>query len=156
MDLNASLNLEESYYQEGYLEGSRDGETQGLVEGRIYGSEVSYGRFLALGLLYGKVAVWKSEHADEARIMNHVEKVMDMLNSVPRDNNETAEGKDYETLMGLVVRKMKVIASLCGEMSLIKQEIVQESNATDLSGDLEDGAEFAIKLRGGSAKSCGN
>lgn len=155
MDFDQSLDLEETYYREGFEEGTRDGEKQGLIEGRIYGSELSYERFLALGLLYGKISIWKCKYTNESRIMKHIAKVEELLISVPRTNDETLDGEEYDTIMGLAIGKMKVIASICGETSLVKQGIIMDSPSTEITADLEDGAELAVKLRRGKAKGCG-
>lgn len=155
MDLDSSLNLEELYYQEGFTEGSRVGETQGLIEGRIYGSEISYERYLSLGLLYGKMSYWKAKHRGNSRMTIQLAKLAELLDSVPRNNDEAKEGQDYETTMRSALRKMKVISSLCGESSLVKQGIELDSNTAKISGDLEDGAEIAVKLRGGKSTGCG-
>ena len=155
MDLDAPLSLEDAYYNAGYEEGSAVGHEQGLIEGRIYGSEVSYERFFAVGLLYSRVAIWKMDRVGQDRILKHIAKVEDILRRIPLDNGETAEGEDYETLFALAVSKTKVITSLCGESNLTKQGIVQASSSDRTSHDLEDGAEISVKLRGGgSGRAC--
>lgn len=58
-DLFASLlNLEETYYDEGYTAGVADGERAGLVEGRIFGLEKGFEKYLRMGRLRGRAVVW--------------------------------------------------------------------------------------------------
>ncbi|KAL7272497.1 hypothetical protein RUND412_004684 [Rhizina undulata] len=54
------LTLEEDYYTEGYTLGLSDGEHAGRLEGRIFGLEKGFEKFLELGHLSGRCAVWKS------------------------------------------------------------------------------------------------
>lgn len=52
------LNLEETFYQEGYADGVADGERAGLVEGRIFGLEKGFEKYVRMGRLHGKAVVW--------------------------------------------------------------------------------------------------
>jgi hypothetical protein len=54
------LDLEETYYQEGYALGVEDGSRTGRIEGRIFGLEKGFEKFAAMGLLHGKASVWGS------------------------------------------------------------------------------------------------
>ena len=52
------LNLEETFYSEGYAAGVVDGERAGLVEGRIFGLEKGFEKYVRMGRLHGKATVW--------------------------------------------------------------------------------------------------
>lgn len=52
------LNLEETFYNEGYAAGVVDGERAGLVEGRIFGLEKGFEKYVRMGRLHGKAVVW--------------------------------------------------------------------------------------------------
>ncbi|OCL09925.1 DUF1715-domain-containing protein, partial [Glonium stellatum] len=54
------LDLEETYYQEGYDLGVADGSRAGRTEGRVFGIEKGFEKFTAMGMLYGRAAVWAS------------------------------------------------------------------------------------------------
>lgn len=54
------LDLEESYYQEGYDLGVADGSRAGRIEGRVFGIEKGFEKFAAMGMLHGRAAVWAS------------------------------------------------------------------------------------------------
>ena len=54
------LDLEETYYQEGYDLGVADGSRAGRIEGRVFGIEKGFEKFAAMGMLYGRAAVWAS------------------------------------------------------------------------------------------------
>lgn len=52
------LNLEETFYNEGYAAGVADGERAGLVEGRIFGLEKGFEKYVRMGRLHGKAVIW--------------------------------------------------------------------------------------------------
>jgi hypothetical protein len=54
------LDLEETYYQEGYDLGVADGSRAGRIEGRVFGIEKGFEKFVAMGMLHGRAAVWAS------------------------------------------------------------------------------------------------
>lgn len=54
------LDLEETYYQEGYDLGVADGSRAGRIEGRVFGIEKGFEKFAAMGMLHGRAAVWAS------------------------------------------------------------------------------------------------
>jgi len=57
------LDLEETYYQEGYDLGVADGSRAGRIEGRVFGIEKGFEKFAAMGMLHGRAAVWASRLA---------------------------------------------------------------------------------------------
>jgi hypothetical protein len=52
------LNLEQTYYNDGYAAGVADGERAGLIEGRIFGLEKGFEKYMRMGRLHGKAVVW--------------------------------------------------------------------------------------------------
>lgn len=54
------LNLEETYYQEGYALGISDGSKSGRIEGRVFGLEKGFEKFLEMGRLHGRAVVWEA------------------------------------------------------------------------------------------------
>ncbi|KAK3377728.1 hypothetical protein B0H63DRAFT_223397 [Podospora didyma] len=52
------LNLEEQFYQDGYMEGQADGVRAGRIEGRQLGLEKGFLKFFESGRLYGRSIVW--------------------------------------------------------------------------------------------------
>lgn len=155
MDLDTSLGLEDAYYKSGHDEGTRTGEITGLIEGRIYGSEIAFERYFALGQLLGRLDLWKAQYVDNPRLTKHIQRAFDLVEAMPKDNEETREGQDYETVLAAITGKMKVISSLCGSSeNLIRQGIVPDAQLQTSNTDLEDGGELAVQLRGGQRKGC--
>lgn len=56
--LDAVLDLEEDFFQEGYNLGLADGERAGRIEGRAFGLEKGFEKYIAMGRLHGKAQVW--------------------------------------------------------------------------------------------------
>ncbi|KAF2086161.1 DUF1715-domain-containing protein [Saccharata proteae CBS 121410] len=52
------LGLEDDYYREGHALGVADGSRAGRIEGRVFGLEKGFEKFVAMGTLHGKAAVW--------------------------------------------------------------------------------------------------
>ncbi|CAK4011803.1 ORAOV1 family [Lecanosticta acicola] len=55
-----ALNLEDRYYSEGYSLGVADGSKSGRIEGRIFGLEKGFEKFVEMGKLNGRAAVWEA------------------------------------------------------------------------------------------------
>jgi hypothetical protein len=54
------LSLEEQYHAEGRTLGLAEGEASGRIEGRVFGLEKSFEKFVELGRLGGRAAVWSA------------------------------------------------------------------------------------------------
>jgi hypothetical protein len=54
------LNLEDTYYQDGYRLGVEDGSRAGRIEGRTFGLEKGFEKFFEMGKLHGKSQIWNA------------------------------------------------------------------------------------------------
>ena len=52
------LGLEDEFYDEGYEAGLADGVKEGRLEGRAFGMEKGFEKYLVMGRLHGRSAVW--------------------------------------------------------------------------------------------------
>lgn len=52
------LELENTFYHEGYEVGVADGKRAGLVEGRVFGLEKGFEKYASMGRLNGKAVIW--------------------------------------------------------------------------------------------------
>ncbi len=94
------LNLESQYHTEGYNLGVADGARSGRIEGRVFGLEKGFEKFVDIGRLNGKAAVWnarlKTSITSEAhlegseRLRKHVTRLSELTNpeTVPTENDE--------------------------------------------------------------------
>ena len=60
------LTLEEQYHLEGRTLGLAEGEASGRIEGRVFGLEKSFEKFIELGRLGGRSAVWSARLPDSS------------------------------------------------------------------------------------------
>lgn len=124
------LNLEEQYYDEGYAQGTTDGHQAGLIEGRIFGLERGFEKFLEIGKLQGRTAVWNSRIADpkysntssqslqitNPRAQKTVQQLRLILTNVPYKNDDDAVDEVEETLKKARV-KARMVERMIGEKS---------------------------------------
>ena len=52
------LDLEDTFYNEGYELGVADGARAGLIEGRVFGLEKGFEKFIDMGRLHGRSVIW--------------------------------------------------------------------------------------------------
>jgi hypothetical protein len=64
--LDSLLSLEDQYHTEGYNLGLADGARAGRIEGRTFGLEKGYEKFLEMGRLSGRAAVWNARLSPNA------------------------------------------------------------------------------------------
>ena len=57
------LHLEDQFYAEGHELGVKDGSKAGRLEGRAFGLEKGFEKFMAIGELHGRAAVWAARLA---------------------------------------------------------------------------------------------
>lgn len=50
--------LEDTFYKEGYDQGVSDGNRAGLIKGRLFGLEKGFERYVEMGKLHGRAAIW--------------------------------------------------------------------------------------------------
>lgn len=114
------LNLETNFYDEGYREGMADGKKAGLREGAEFGIQTGYQRYIALGVLRGRVQVWRakffnesapSDHANVERIKKNIKGLEAMLKDIPITNSDE-DVAQLEALLRKAKSKAKVTSSL--------------------------------------------
>lgn len=161
------LDLEETYYQEGYDLGVADGSRAGRTEGRVFGIEKGFEKFTAMGMLYGRAAVWASRLprkkeqgkddknkaiiAQDEVLFNFLEGSSEsLIPGVPKDAAQTspAEGSlGAEGLPPLAAnpRLEKHIQTL---FALVEPETFSTENTEEAVADFDD----RLKRAGAKAK----
>src|SRR5436190_19168474 len=86
------------YYKQGYEEGFADGLKSGPEEGYEFGHEVAFQKFLPLGIILGRSAIWKhsllpdSPHPlnlsepKRGRALKQIELLEDMILKLDKEN----------------------------------------------------------------------
>jgi hypothetical protein len=67
------LSLESQYHAEGRALGISEGSLSGRIEGRVFGLEKSFEKFIELGKLGGRAAVWNARLPENATTSTAVE-----------------------------------------------------------------------------------
>lgn len=133
------LSLESQYHTEGRNLGLAEGAASGRIEGRVFGLEKSFEKFIELGKLGGRSAVWnarlpgsdalsKPEVGKEGsglgplpgsgseRLVRHVKRLVELTdeNDVSRENSE--EGvQDFDDRLREARAKAVLVERLVGE-----------------------------------------
>ena len=138
------LNLEDRYYQEGYDLGVADGAKSGRIEGRTFGLEKGFEKFLEMGKLNGRAAVWEarlpsSKSQDDAsasskasimpslngneRLRKHVERLAAL--SDPNDlstKNDEDHVSEFDDRLKDAKAKATLIARIVGEDDTVPRD----------------------------------
>ncbi|KAM0715324.1 hypothetical protein Q7P37_008822 [Cladosporium fusiforme] len=131
------LSLEEQYHAEGRTAGLAEGAASGRIEGRVFGLEKSFEKFIELGHLSGRSAVWNARLPDSSsglevgkeedarlaplkgaseRLTRHVGRLVELTDQddVSRENSE--EGvQDFDDRLREAKAKAVLVERLVGE-----------------------------------------
>lgn len=127
------LNLEDQYYREGYALGVADGSQSGRIEGRIFGLQKGFEKFLEMGKLNGRAAVWEARLpgnmssattsssevrplSGNERLRKHVERLAALSdpNDLSTKNNED-DVSEFDDRLKDAKAKATLIARIVGE-----------------------------------------
>ena len=158
--LDALLNLEERYYDDGFKQGYHDGQRQSRLEARVFGVEKGFEKFVEMGKIRAKASVWAARidagsnekaaasAADRLapslklpvarashRAKQHVETLQSLLDpsSVSSTNSDQAVS-DFDERLKRANAKAKVIEKLLGESSATGVPATKANR----SGNMED------------------
>lgn len=162
---DALLSLESQYHVEGYNLGVADGAKAGRIEGRLFGLENGFSKFVDLGRLGGKAAVWKARlpqgpnvSADQGspttvvtkleggeRLRKHVQRLCDLTDpdTLAMVNDEDAV-EEFDDRVKEAKTKARLISRIVGEDDHVKHAVTlssdQNNNADEKAktGEMED------------------
>ncbi|PPJ56251.1 hypothetical protein CBER1_06388 [Cercospora berteroae] len=146
------LNLEDRYYQEGYDLGVAEGAKSGRIEGRTFGLEKGFEKFLEMGKLNGRAAVWEArlpslEKQDDAprsskgsvmpplngneRLRKHVERLAALSdpNGLSTKNDED-DVSVFDDRLKDAKAKATLIARIVGEDDAVARETDEAQSGT--------------------------
>lgn len=108
-------------YEEGYQEGIRDGRVAGIQEGSEFGIQTAFQRYIALGVILGRVKVWDLE--------------LEMIEAGNYTKSDKDLPKDHDKITKAFVERNK--ASLASLKSLLNQDKLPMTNSDDDVARLE-------------------
>jgi hypothetical protein len=115
------------YYKQGYEEGYADGLETGPEEGYEFGHQVSFQRFLPLGIILGRCTVWKQHvlasksippsltEAKKTRVIKQIGLLENMIASVDKENESEENHGKFDEMKIRIMSKCRVVESLMGE-----------------------------------------
>lgn len=138
-------NIPHSFYAEGHALGVADGETAGRTEGRIFGLEKGFEKFLEVGRLQGRCAVWSARselptgaptRIENTRARKNIQALALLLTNPPFKNDEESVEEVEETLKRGRA-KVKVLERMLGEKENVGENVREddgtgEQNIEDL------------------------
>ena len=150
---NVLLNLEDTYYNEGYNLGLADGAQAGRTEGRLFGLEKGFEKFMEFGRLQGKSTVWSARLPDESglrpgeanimsplsgseRLKKHVQRLRDLTDpeSLEVQNSEDAVAEFDERLRD-ARSKAALIEKIVGDdEAALSNENEEQTSASSATG----------------------
>lgn len=124
------LDLEDTFYQEGYDAGLADGEHAGLVEGKVFGIEKGYEKALELGRIHGRGLVWQSRLHPEQSAKS---------SSTPVDKDQSPEGILGQTLKSSKLPKnSRLVKHIEGLISIFEDKSTALDNSDDSVAEFDD------------------
>ncbi|KAJ2917144.1 hypothetical protein MD484_g3238, partial [Candolleomyces efflorescens] len=105
-DFDSLVNLEQSFFDEGYKDGYAHGRIHGLIEGRALGREKGFEMWEELGYYEGLAQTWKAflslRGTDDSsrRVLHHVNGLLDLISQFPLTNpsNTSSSGEEIDIL----------------------------------------------------------
>lgn len=139
------LSLEEQYHHEGRTLGLAEGEASGRIEGRVFGLEKSFEKFIELGRLGGRAAIYSARLPSDSspnssstgeievgkedasilgplpgtgseRLVRHVRRLVELTNADDVSRENSEEGvQDFDDRLREAKAKGVLIERLVGE-----------------------------------------
>ncbi|KIY49272.1 DUF1715-domain-containing protein, partial [Fistulina hepatica ATCC 64428] len=117
-DVDALVNLEQNFYDEGYQDGYAHGRIHGLIEGRALGREKGFEMWEEIGFYEGFALQWQSilsRHDNEnERATNHVKHLLQLISRFPLVNpskDDPSEETDIPKLFRQIRSRYKALCS---------------------------------------------
>lgn len=147
LDLDSLLNLEESFYDEGYAQGHADGLRQSAFESRVFGVEQGFQKAIVMGSLHARARIWSArikQNASEGelaragdvkglpvvkaneRLQRNIENLLKYTEPTTLSSANTDDDvADYDFRLRKALDIVKIIERTIGERS---QDDTQTSN----------------------------
>ena len=172
--LDSLLRLEDNFYQEGFCVGVQDGKRAGLIDGRLYGLEHGFEKYVAMGTLHGRAAVWAGrisssddnpeqfegfrdgkptkeddeiiKRLDNPRLRAHVRTLYALTepDSLATVNSEDAV-TDFDDRLKRAEGKFKIIKKLTGETNQDYDNGSREGSKGTGDGGIEDISVLSVR-----------
>ncbi|KAF6754231.1 hypothetical protein DFP72DRAFT_379913 [Ephemerocybe angulata] len=153
-EFDSLVNLEQTFYDEGYKDGYAHGRIHGLIEGRELGREKGYEMWEELGYYEGFAGTWRAMLAlqgnMDGRATKHIDGLLELIGQFPLINPSVAQAEGGQDLD--ILKLLRQIRSkhklLCATLGVRPR--VHSADASE--GGEEAPGQAATPLSGGAAK----
>ncbi|KAF7794661.1 hypothetical protein EIP86_005799 [Pleurotus ostreatoroseus] len=119
-DLEELVNVEQTFYDQGYQDGFAHGHIHGLIEGRALGREKGFEMWEELGFYEGFALMWKTiseqQTKTDDRALHNIKHLLDLIAQFPRVNPSATEPSelDIPKLFRQIRSRYKVLCATLG------------------------------------------
>ncbi|KAI0077944.1 DUF1715-domain-containing protein [Panus rudis PR-1116 ss-1] len=120
-DLEDLVNVEQTFYDEGYKDGFTHGRIHGLIEGRALGREKGFEMWEEVGFYEGFALTWHAiynqKQTGNDRVLHHAKYLLDLIAQFPRVNPSSAGPTaevDIPKLFRQIRSRYKVLCTTLG------------------------------------------
>ncbi|KAI9060822.1 DUF1715-domain-containing protein [Trametes sanguinea] len=120
-DLEELVNVEQTFFEEGYKDGFAHGRIHGSIEGRALGREKGFEMWEELGFYEGFAMMWKaiveSQATPDERTTNHIRHLLELIAQFPRENPSATGGPsdlDIPKLFRQIRSRYKLLCATLG------------------------------------------
>lgn len=144
------LELEDTFYHEGYDVGVADGKRAGLVEGRIFGLEKGFEKYASMGRLHGKAMIWAGRlppaHANDQHAHHDAHHAKDAIATEGRGLREwrqkpsrsSAANAPYALVLPALVDNLRLEKHIRTLYALVEPSSLSTGNTEDAVSDFDD------------------
>ncbi|KAG2022414.1 hypothetical protein CC2G_000164 [Coprinopsis cinerea AmutBmut pab1-1] len=121
MDIGALVNLEQTFFDEGYKDGYAHGRIHGLIEGRALGREKGFEMWEELGFYEGFAMTWRAilvkdgKGKTDEKKLHHISTLLNLIAQFPTKNpSPTSSEVDFLKLLRQIRSKYKLLCAVLG------------------------------------------
>lgn len=106
--LDSVLDFEKECYDNGYEEGFQAGKKQGHLEGRELGIQTGFQRYRSLGIMQGRISVWKTQ--DDEKLLSQLKQV-EQYAQFPSFENDPKVADKINLNIKMAKTKLRMLAA---------------------------------------------
>ncbi|KZT02001.1 DUF1715-domain-containing protein [Laetiporus sulphureus 93-53] len=143
-DLESLVNVEQTFYEDGFKDGYEHGSIHGSIEGRALGREKGFEMWEELGFYEGFTMMWQAIHTKEGgtedRVAHHMRHLLELIAQFPRVNPSASEPSelDIPRLFRQIRSRYKALCASLGVRSTLRAGGTSDARG---DGDPIDNAE---------------
>ncbi|PRT56557.1 hypothetical protein B9G98_04177 [Wickerhamiella sorbophila] len=106
--LDSVLDFEKECYDSGFEEGAEAGKKQGHLEGRELGIQTGFQRYRSLGIMQGRISIWKAQKDD--KLQSQLKQV-EQYSQCPSFENDPKVADKISLNIKMVKTKLRLLAA---------------------------------------------